>query len=191
MYIDREGHLHRIGFFVSQSLDLDCCFPFTVNFYNPVDTSFPVGIDDDFPLCIIQSNQIFTIYQQFSGNGLLRVEVIVDIGRNDDFVSLSEKSWSLESYDQIFASDDFGMSFTNIGTMPHSPDIDLPGGQIFRHFKFDFGKSFFVGGNRPHPKRSVGKVFTYCRLDIASLRGLLFSPFCRLSEGVGVRCFVT
>ena len=64
---------------------------------------------------------------------LLGLEIVVDVGRQDDFVLLDEEPRRLQADDQVLPGDDLGLALADLGAVAHRPDFDLPGGEVLGH----------------------------------------------------------
>ena len=62
-------------------------------------------------------------------HGFPVLELVVDVGREDDFVFLDEEPRSLETDEQVFGCDDLRLGLTDLGAGPERPGLDLPGCQ--------------------------------------------------------------
>ena len=72
-------------------------------------------------------------------------------GGEDDFVVLDEEPRGFHADDEVLAGDDVGLALAHAGAVPHAPDLDPPGGEVFGHVERDFGRAVALGGEAADP----------------------------------------
>ncbi len=89
---------------------------------------------------------------------MLRIgKVVVNVGREDDFILLHEKARCLESQQEVLAGGHLGRRLADARTVPERPGADAPGRQILRHVKRHLGHAVAVGVDQAIPIGGVGK----------------------------------
>ena len=104
--IDGETHFHGIGIFIGQGLHANDGRALVLHLDAPVDPFFAAGRDHHDLRQLVEGNQGAAV--QFEGDvhllGLL--EVVVDVGRQDDLVFLREEARGLQTDDQVLLGRD-------------------------------------------------------------------------------------
>ena len=54
-------------------------------------------------------------------DGLLRLELVVDVGREHDLVLLDEEPRGLQPDEQVLVGDDLGLALADLGALAHAP----------------------------------------------------------------------
>ena len=86
-------------------------------------------------------------------DGLLRLELVVDVGRQHDLVLLDEEPGRLEPDEQVLGRDDLRLGLADLGAQAHRPALDLPGRQALGQGELDLGGAVGAGGERRRPRR--------------------------------------
>ena len=89
---------------------------------------------------------------------LLRLEVVVDVGREHDLVLLDEEPRGLQADEQVLGGDDLGLALADPASRAHGPGLDLPGRQALGQREVDLGDAVVVGRQRGDPVGGVGEV---------------------------------
>ena len=163
--VDRKRLLDGVRFFVRQGFHADDGLPFRGDFHAPIDAHLAAAGHFDLPREIVKRGKAFPIQFQSHGHLLGGFQIIVDIGRQHDFVFLDKEPRGLLTDDQIFSRDDIGIALTDVRAVAHAPDAHFPGGEILWHGERDFRGAVFIGGERAGPQRGVGEVGAHGRLD--------------------------
>ena len=158
VHIGREGHLGRVRFFVGQRLHPDDGLAFVGDLHPPVDPVLRAGGDLDGLGRLVQRLEHAAFELEHDLNRLLRLELVVDVGREHDLVLLDEEPRRLEPDEQVLGGDDLGLALADPGSRAHGPGLDLPGGQALGQGELDLGGA--VGGRRQGggPEGGVGEV---------------------------------
>ena len=72
-------------------------------------------------------------------DGLLGLELVVDVGRQHDLVLLDEEPGRLEPDEQVLGRDDLRLGLADLGPEAHRPGLDLPGRQALGQGELDLG----------------------------------------------------
>ncbi len=129
-------------------------------------------------------SQDAAIELQHDLDGLLRLELVVDVGRQHDLVLLDEEPGSLEPDEQVLGGHDFRLGLAHLGARAHRPGLDLPGRQALGQGELDLGGAVGGGGEGGGPEGGVGEVGADDGLDRRivrrdrrnRVRGPYFSP---------------
>ena len=144
-------------------------------FHAPIDALLAAGRNCDRLL------QLFRPFERIAREFQLHLhlffiwQVIVDVGRKNNFVAFDKEARRLQPHDEVLAGDNFGRSFTDTCAVAHSPGANFPGGEILGHIQLDFRKTLGIGLQCPRPERRVGKLL--------SQDGLHSFGNCRLLKG--------
>ena len=103
-------------------------------------------------------------------HGLLRLQVVMHVGREHDLVLLDEEPRGLQADDEVLAGDDVGLALADLGAVAHAPDLDPPGGQVLGHVERDLGRAVLFGRQRADPEGRVGELRADGRLRPSALR---------------------
>src|SRR5262249_40802052 len=133
--IGGEAHLHGIRLVVGESLDADDRLALGGDLDTPIDALVGAGLDADLLHQVAGRGQDATVQFQRNFHILIGLQVVVDVGGQDDFVFLGEESRRLQADDEVLLGDDLGRAFADLGAVAHAPDLHLPASEIFRHVK--------------------------------------------------------
>ena len=163
VHIHGECHLHRVRLFVRKGLDRDAGHSLSRDCDSPVDTDFTIGRNHDLLFTIATGNRHGVPFQfDRDHRGLGPLEVVVDIGRNDDFVLFDEEAGSLQSHQQVLLGGDFGLTLAHLGSQAHRPGLHFPACQAFGHLETDFSQTCLVSSDGCRPEGGIGKIRTDC-----------------------------
>ena len=168
MDVNRKVHLDGIGLFIGQGFHANDGLTFFYRHHPPVDPPFTLRIDG------YRFDAFFSIYKrktaafkfQLNTGCFFVFQVVVNIGRQHDLVGLHKKSRCLETQNQILAGHDFDRSLPDHGAVSHGPHHDFPTTEIFRHVKFDFRTTCFVGQDLTFPVNGIGELGAHLRFDL-------------------------
>ena len=149
--IDGELHLDGVGLFVGQAAHSHDCFAFGDDFDAPIDARFAIGGDFDRAGRFIERLQRRAVELQFDLHLLLGLQVVVNDGRENDFIAFDEESRRLQADDQVLGRDDVETGFADVRAATHRPGANLPGRQILGHVEFDLRDAVAVGFQRSNP----------------------------------------
>ena len=110
MDVDGELHLHGVRFLVGEGLHADDGLALVEDLDAPVDARLAVGVDLD-GAGSAWSMRLERLAVQFQDDlhALLRLQVVVDVGRQDHLVLLHEEPRGLQADDQVLAGDHVGL----------------------------------------------------------------------------------
>ena len=124
VHIDREFLLDGVGLFVGQGLHADDGLAFASHLHAPIDACLAAGGHLDLLHGISQRDQ-----SSLSPNSsdhlhlLLGLQIIMDIGRQHDFIFLDEESRGLQADDEILAGDDLGLALRRLWSPGPAPRL--------------------------------------------------------------------
>ena len=157
MDINGEAHLHGIGIVGGLGLHANGDFALFLNLGHPIHAFVCACFDADL-LDEILRRKVIPLQLQGDLDLPRTSQVVVDYGAEGDLVLLHEEAWGLQTDQQILACDDLGFTLSDHSSVPHGPDLDLPGGEIVRHGHFDLGIALLVGLDVGLPEGGVGEV---------------------------------
>ncbi len=131
--------------------------------------SEPASIVDG-PRRLLHRLQDAAVELEHDLDGLLRLELVVDVGREHDLVLLDEEPGRLEPDEQVLGRDDLGLALADLRAQAHRPALDLPGRQALGQGEIDLGGAVRAGGERGGPEGGVGEVGADDGLDRRSCR---------------------
>ena len=158
MHEDGEGHLHRIGLFIRQRLDGDRGEPLFHRVDFPIDALLAVGGNLDHLHGRGIGRQEARRESDLGLHLLGRCEVVVDVGAENDLVTLHKEPRRLQAYQEILACYRGGGRRADLGRLADSPGVDLPGGQRFGELDRHGGLAFRARRDRRRPERGIGEV---------------------------------
>ena len=152
--ISREAHLCRVGLFVGQGLHADDGLAFVGDLHPPVDPVLRAGGDLARSATSRSSgSQDAALELEHDLDGLLRLELVVDVGREHDLVLLDEEPWGLKPDEQVLGRDDLGLGLADLRAQAHRPGLDLPGRQALGQGEVDLGGAVGRRSRAPRPRR--------------------------------------
>ena len=155
--IDGEAHLHGIGIVGGLGLHANGDLALFLNLGHPIHAFVSPCFDADL-LDEILRHKVIPLQLQGDLDLPRTSQVVVDYGAEGDLVLLDEEAWGLQTDQQILACDDLGFTLPDHSSVPHGPDLDLPGRKIVRHGHFDLGIALLVGLDVGLPEGGVGEV---------------------------------
>ena len=156
--IGRERHLCRVRFLVGQGLHADDRLAFVDHFHPPVDPVLRAGVDLHGPRGLLHRLEHAALELQHDLDGLLRLELVMDVGREHDLIFLDEEPGCLEPDEQVLGRDDLGLALADLRAQAHRPALDPPGRQALGQREIDLGGAFRAGVQRGGPEGGVGEV---------------------------------
>ena len=103
--------------------------------------------------------------KQFRPHLLVLLEVVVNVGRQHDFVPLDEEARRLQADQQVLGGGDLVGGVADLGGFRQRIAVQAPGGQRLREADFGFGFAVGVEGERGQPEGGVGEVHAHFRFE--------------------------
>ena len=170
--VDADGkvHLHRIGLFVGERLHPHDRLAVFDRLHAPIDARLAAGRDFDRARRLAQRGQRLALQLEHDADRFGRFQMVMHVGREDDFVRLDKEPRRLHPQQQVLRRDDLGLSLPDARAGRHRPAADLPSRKIFGHGKRDFDQTVAVGFEAGGPEGRVGKLRADRRLGLRALR---------------------
>jgi len=165
VYIHRETHLHRIRLLVSQRLHPHHSAPLAHRLDPPVHPRLATRLNLHAPHLGINKLQTPALQFQLSPYGLLRLEVVVNIGGQHHLILFDKEPRRLQPEQEILRCHHRRRSFADLGPVPHRPRLDRPPRQILRHLEPHLDNPIGVRHQPGIPIRRIRKILPHHGFD--------------------------